>query len=314
MLRSRILEGIDALRLRKCRPDRESIAHHVLRKYGTQFNEIFNELEVIVDEEILVKVEYKGSISYRLPSSFDTKASPLLTKHSKILNSVKTTRFILAAVNELLSANESYSVSGIPADELKSRLEQLSPERFQNNKSLIAIEREVLSKNGNLLKSSKGRIYPKDLPIPPEEIDPTDGGTKVPIPRIPQKRKPNETKATRGRKPKKLKVNDPDPDPIDVPVFAVKSKPNEVRTYEGKFFTLVGSVGSEPPTATATGFIELEEESPGMEISGFSFIDHSSFEDGGDPELDLDHLHEEESEINTDDLNVNGSINKMTNR
>lgn len=69
-LRNYILEGVDNLRIRKCRPDRETIAHYVLRKYGGSLNDIFNELENIVDEGLLLKVEYKGSTSYRTPQSF----------------------------------------------------------------------------------------------------------------------------------------------------------------------------------------------------------------------------------------------------
>jgi hypothetical protein len=69
-LRQHILEAVDCLRQRKCRPDREAIAHYVLRKFGSTMNEIFAELENIVDEGGLIKVEYKGTTSYRSPSSF----------------------------------------------------------------------------------------------------------------------------------------------------------------------------------------------------------------------------------------------------
>ncbi len=70
MLRTQILEAVDALRQRKCRPEREAIAHYVLRKYGVPFQEVFSELENIVDQEELIKVEYKGSTSYRSLEAF----------------------------------------------------------------------------------------------------------------------------------------------------------------------------------------------------------------------------------------------------
>jgi len=198
-LRPRIFEAVEALRQRKCRPDRESIAHYILRKYGVKFLEVFNELECVVDEELLIKVEYKGSISYRLPSQFgkpDTRSSPLLTKHSKILNSVQTTRCIITALNEVLSQNESYNVDGIPFNELKTHLQITQPDRFKDLRATIAIERELFSKSGNLFKSPKGRLFPKDIPIPSEEEDdedtaaPTSGGKK-------------SGAKKRGRKPKK---------------------------------------------------------------------------------------------------------------
>jgi len=70
MLRLQIIEAVDALRQRKCRPEREAIAHYVLRKWGVPFQEVFSELENIVDRGDLVKVEYKGSTSYRSLEAF----------------------------------------------------------------------------------------------------------------------------------------------------------------------------------------------------------------------------------------------------
>lgn len=73
-LRNVILEAVDCLRQRKCRPDRESIAVFVMRKLGSSMSEIFNEIENIVDQGALLKVEYKGSTSYRSPKSFGNKS------------------------------------------------------------------------------------------------------------------------------------------------------------------------------------------------------------------------------------------------
>lgn len=72
-LRSIILEAVDCLRQRKCRPDRESIAVYVMRKLGSTMNEVFSEIENIVDQGSLLKVEYKGSTSYRSPKNFGEK-------------------------------------------------------------------------------------------------------------------------------------------------------------------------------------------------------------------------------------------------
>lgn len=69
-LKNVILEAVDCLRLRKCRPDRESIAVYVMRKLGSSMNEIFSEIENTVDQGLLLKVEYKGSTSYRSPKNF----------------------------------------------------------------------------------------------------------------------------------------------------------------------------------------------------------------------------------------------------
>lgn len=69
-LKTVILEAVDCLRQRKCRPDRESIAVYVMRKLGSSMNEIFSEIENTVDQGLLLKVEYKGSTSYRSPKNF----------------------------------------------------------------------------------------------------------------------------------------------------------------------------------------------------------------------------------------------------
>jgi len=221
-LRPRIFEAVEALRQRKCRPDRESIAHYILRKYGVKFLEVFNELESVVDEELLIKVEYKGSISYRLPSQFgkpDTRSSPLLTKHSKILNSVQTTRCIITALNELLSQNESYNVDGIPFNELKTHLQITQPERFKDLRAAIAIERELFSKSGNLFKSPKGRLFPKDIPIPSEEEDDEDSAA------VPASGAKKPVGKKRGRKPKKVAEEETEESPDKTPVLKLVVPP-----------------------------------------------------------------------------------------
>ncbi len=60
-----ILETIDQLRKRKARPDLERICHMLERKHGISFQETEADLEKLVEAEIIIKVEYKGSTSYR---------------------------------------------------------------------------------------------------------------------------------------------------------------------------------------------------------------------------------------------------------
>ncbi|XP_021948960.1 remodeling and spacing factor 1 [Folsomia candida] len=169
-LRQHILEAVECLRQRKCRPDRESITHYVLRKFGSNINEINNELENCVDINILIKVEYKGTTSYRSPHSFDTKNSPLLTKHSKILNSSRTTRLILTGINELLVKDPNYTTSGVPFGELRHKLVELDGVRFTDESMSVALEREISCGGINMAKSDylteSLRIFPKDLPVP----------------------------------------------------------------------------------------------------------------------------------------------------
>ncbi|XP_016417056.1 atherin [Sinocyclocheilus rhinocerous] len=60
-----ILETIDSLRSRKARPDLERICRMVRRRYGSDPDKTRAELEKLIQEQTVLKVSYKGSISYR---------------------------------------------------------------------------------------------------------------------------------------------------------------------------------------------------------------------------------------------------------
>jgi len=60
-----ILETIDSLRSRKARPDLERICRMVRRRHGSDPDNTRAELEKLIQEQTVLKVSYKGSISYR---------------------------------------------------------------------------------------------------------------------------------------------------------------------------------------------------------------------------------------------------------
>ncbi|CAI9721705.1 histone acetyltransferase KAT6B-like [Octopus vulgaris] len=60
-----ILETIDQLRKRKARPDLDRISNMLQRKHGISFEDTEAILEKLVDSEVVFKVDYKGSTSYR---------------------------------------------------------------------------------------------------------------------------------------------------------------------------------------------------------------------------------------------------------
>ncbi|XP_036413137.1 atherin [Colossoma macropomum] len=60
-----ILETIDSLRSRKARPDLERICRMVRRRHGSDPERTRAELEKLIQERTVLKVSYKGSISYR---------------------------------------------------------------------------------------------------------------------------------------------------------------------------------------------------------------------------------------------------------
>ncbi|XP_037333477.2 sterile alpha motif domain containing 1a isoform X2 [Pungitius pungitius] len=60
-----ILDTIDSLRSRKARPDLERICRMVRRRHGSEPDRTCAELDKLIREQTVLKVNYKGSISYR---------------------------------------------------------------------------------------------------------------------------------------------------------------------------------------------------------------------------------------------------------
>ena len=70
-----ILETIDALRKRKARPDLERICHILERKHGLSSQEVKSDLSTLVVDKVVIKVDYKGSISYRNAAKWKKSSS-----------------------------------------------------------------------------------------------------------------------------------------------------------------------------------------------------------------------------------------------
>ncbi|XP_042340200.1 atherin [Plectropomus leopardus] len=69
-----ILETIDSLRSRKARPDLERICRMVRRRHGSDADRTRTELEKLIQEQTVLKVSYKGSISYRNAAKVQRKS------------------------------------------------------------------------------------------------------------------------------------------------------------------------------------------------------------------------------------------------
>ncbi|XP_023677667.2 sterile alpha motif domain-containing protein 1-like [Paramormyrops kingsleyae] len=69
-----ILETIDSLRSRKARPDLERICRMVRRRHGSEPDRTRSELEKLIQEQTVLKVSYKGSISYRNAAKVQRKS------------------------------------------------------------------------------------------------------------------------------------------------------------------------------------------------------------------------------------------------
>ncbi|KAL4659209.1 polycomb protein Scm-like [Arapaima gigas] len=69
-----ILETIDSLRSRKARPDLERICRMVRRRHGLEPDRTRSELEKLIQEQAVLKVNYKGSVSYRNAAKVQRKS------------------------------------------------------------------------------------------------------------------------------------------------------------------------------------------------------------------------------------------------
>lgn len=131
-----ILETIDHLRKRKARPDLPHIFHVLKRRYGWSFRETEACLEKLVDSEVVVKVDYKGDISYRNAAKW--KKSHL---GGVIQNSTLFSEKLREAVLVLTSKQDIKSVS---AEDIFSWL-QKNFEHYEDLKTPITtiLQREV---------------------------------------------------------------------------------------------------------------------------------------------------------------------------
>ncbi|XP_064605380.1 histone acetyltransferase KAT6B-like [Liolophura sinensis] len=137
-----ILETIDQLRNRKARPDLERICHMVERKHGLTFSETEAELEKLVDSEIVIKVDYKGSTSYR-------NAAKWKKSHvgGQVLNSNQVSRQLHEAMHAL-TAGESgtgRSRTGTSYSDIENWLVELNGGEVDLEESQLqtALQREV---------------------------------------------------------------------------------------------------------------------------------------------------------------------------
>jgi len=63
-----VLAAISVMKGRKARPDTKRLCNWVHRKYGRSVQEVVNEIDSLCAQGVLDKVEYKGSISFRVVS------------------------------------------------------------------------------------------------------------------------------------------------------------------------------------------------------------------------------------------------------
>lgn len=169
--RDRILEAIDQLRRRKARPDAERICNFLLRRFGVDGQDTIADLERLVEEDIVIKVEYKGNISYRNAAKWSRFAMYNKNKEEGFtgsiygsLNSEGTSSLLSSAVAELIIHEPDYLDFGVPGQELEKYMQEKDSVRFTKKYLDVILQRELNS--GNIVKLENGNYSLADHPVP----------------------------------------------------------------------------------------------------------------------------------------------------
>lgn len=198
-----ILECIDLLRQRKARPDALGIAHLVARRHGLKVSETEAYLEQLVDSGDVLKVDFKGNTSYRVPSS--TKS----IKHGKkSLNSDATNKNILDALAALCDGSDATKGASVKDIERWFATNSIEP-RLTKQQLQVALDREAenaviqILENGNYgpisdaskdkkeEKQQKKALKRKLSPKPAVKVEPSDDACQIKRSRPLSKRKVN---------------------------------------------------------------------------------------------------------------------------
>lgn len=155
--RDMILESIDQLRERKARPDMERISHMMSRRYGIASGRTAALLEKLVDTDVVIKVEYKGQISYRNATKWKKRH---LVGH--ILNSNHATKKILEALEALSADRTKTDEKGSSVDEIAEwLLSQYADTRLVDDKLSTVLQRETHLKRVVLLPNGRYKLNPR---------------------------------------------------------------------------------------------------------------------------------------------------------
>lgn len=157
--RDRILEAIDQLRRRKARPDINRICNFLMRRFSVSAIEAKTDLQKCVDNHIVLKVEYKGNISYRNAAKKYTHlkrdANGQLIPRQYRPNR-KFTDILTNAIAELIVQEPDYLELGVPESELIKNI--LSKDNVKYTRKYVSILLEKQVECGGLTKMENGHF------------------------------------------------------------------------------------------------------------------------------------------------------------
>lgn len=169
-----ILEAIDQLRRRKARPDADRIFNSLTRRHSIGFTDAKTALEKCVENGVVLKVEYKGNISYRNAAKKfshlkrDSQGEVIrdVTKPNK-----NFTGLLTRAIAELVLLEPDYLELGVPGGELIKNILSKDSVRYTKKYVSILLDKEVES--GSLIKMENGNflVGPAKNDVPKFEND-----------------------------------------------------------------------------------------------------------------------------------------------
>lgn len=171
--RERILEAIDQLRRRKARPDIQRICNYLFRRFSVNSMEAKNDLDWCVANNFVLKVEYKGNISYRNAAKKFAQmrqrgdqskraqqqqngSQAKRDKNDGSDNKINRQfgELLTNAFGELIVEEPDYLEIGVPSNEIIDNILSKDSVRYTKKYITLLIEKEVL--RGGLIKTSNG--------------------------------------------------------------------------------------------------------------------------------------------------------------
>lgn len=156
--RDRILEAIDQLRRRKARPDVQRICNYLFRRFSINSAEARADLQWCVDNDIVLKVEYKGNTSYRNAAKKFSHLKRLGHQddgaHDSNKVNRKFTQLLTNAFGELIVQDPDYLEFGVSAEHIIDNILSKDSVRYTRKYISILLEKEV--EKGGLIKKENG--------------------------------------------------------------------------------------------------------------------------------------------------------------
>lgn len=162
--RERILEAIDQLRKRKARPDIQRICSYLFRRFHVNSAEAKADLDWCVANNIVLKVEYKGSISYRNAAKkwaqMRHRESQGYSNNPNVMNKLAVSKNFMELLTnvfgELVVDEPDYLEMGVPPREIIENILSKDSVRYTRNYIAILLIKEV--ERGNLIKLENGNF------------------------------------------------------------------------------------------------------------------------------------------------------------